>query len=330
MRAIAIRKWTFGTFATLCFKPGTQPSLAAFRRKTFPGVPAASALVRTERARVSLIRMSANPILVWTRVAIFFEAKLIEQSPHASKSSGVDDGQSSVNERQQDKAVGKRNVHVKPELEQALGGVLEMNILGCFDPIPHFGSDRFFGVVQVAIQRGQLLEQPVHPAVDPAQSVEGAGKTLKKWTQLTEIKIGQSRRLGFGFGFADERFDICLNLAPISGDALVDERFTREQQARRQKAANENPEKAAEDDHTKDDRQDGFKRAPWRREMDVEEENEKAKVTGVDMDLEPGGGANERKKSELFARVEKSQTEHDNEQKKARIHGGLSQRNLQD
>lgn len=112
MRAVAIWKRPFGTLATLCFKPGAQPAVAAFRRKTFPAVTAASALIRTERARMSLIRMSANPFLVRTRVAIFFEAKLIEQSPHASKSSGVDDGQSSVNERKQDKAVGKRNVHV--------------------------------------------------------------------------------------------------------------------------------------------------------------------------------------------------------------------------
>jgi hypothetical protein len=274
--------------------------------------------------------MSANPILVRTRVAIFFKAKLIEQSPHASKSSGVDDGQSSVNEGEQDKAVGKRNMHEKPELEQALGGILEVNILCSFDPVAHFGSDRFFGVVQVAIQRSQFLEQPVHPSVDPAQSVKGAGKVLKKWTQLTKIKIGQSGRLGFGFGFADERFDLYLNFAPVSGDALVDERFTREQQPRRQKPANENPKKAAENDHAKDGRKGDLKRAPWRREMDVDEENEKAKVTGVDVDLKPGGSANEWKKSQFFARVEKGQTEHDNEQKRARIHGGLAQRNLQD
>jgi hypothetical protein len=100
VRAVAIWERTFGALAALRFRTRAEPSIAAFRRKTFPGVTAASALIRTERARVSLIRMSTNPILVRTRVAIFFEAKLIEQSPHASKSSGVDDGQSSVNERE--------------------------------------------------------------------------------------------------------------------------------------------------------------------------------------------------------------------------------------
>ncbi len=153
MRAIAIRERTFGAFAPLRFTPRAEPAIAALRRKTFPGVTAAPALIRTERTWVPLIRMSANPILIRTRVAIFFEAKLIEQSPHGSKSSGVDEGQSSVNEREQNKAVGERNVHEKPELEQALRGILEVNILCGLDPIAHFGSDRFLGVVQVAIQR---------------------------------------------------------------------------------------------------------------------------------------------------------------------------------
>src|SRR6202023_4129119 len=132
--------------ASLRFRPRAKPAIPAFRRKTFSGVTAASALIRTERTRVSLIRMAANPILVRTRVAIFFEAKLIEQSPHASKSSGVDDGESSVNEREQNKAVGERNVHEKPQLEQALRGILEVNILCGLDPIAHFGGDRFLGV----------------------------------------------------------------------------------------------------------------------------------------------------------------------------------------
>ena len=143
MRAGAIRERTFRALAPLRFAARAEPAIAAFRRKTFAAVTAVPALIRTERTWVPLIRMSANPMLVRTRVAIFFETELIEQSPHASKFSGVDEGQGGVNKREQDKAVGERNVHKKPEFEQALRGILEVNILCGFDPIAHFGGNRF-------------------------------------------------------------------------------------------------------------------------------------------------------------------------------------------
>ena len=153
VRAVAIRERPFVAFTPLRIAARTKPAIAAFRRKTFSSVAAASAIVGTERAWMSLIRVPANPILIRTRVAIFFEAELIEQSPHASEFCGVHDGQGSVNKREQDKAVGKRNVHEEPKLKQALRGILKVNILRGFNPIAHFGGNRFFGIVQVAIQR---------------------------------------------------------------------------------------------------------------------------------------------------------------------------------
>jgi hypothetical protein len=145
--AVAIRERPFAAFPPLRVAARAKPAIAAFRRKTFSGVTAASALVGTERAWVSLIRVSANPSLVRPRVPIFFEAELIEQSPHASKFCGVGDGQGSVNQSEQDKAIRERNVHEEPELEQALRGILEVNILRGFNPITHFGGNRFFGIV---------------------------------------------------------------------------------------------------------------------------------------------------------------------------------------
>ena len=147
MCAVAVWERTLRASASLCFSPGADPAVAAFYRKTLSGVSAAAMFIRTERTRVSFIRVAANPILVWARVAIFFETEVIEQSPHVSKFSGVDEGQTGVNERDQDKTVGKRNVHEKPELEQALRGILEVNILCGFDPITHFNGDGLFGAV---------------------------------------------------------------------------------------------------------------------------------------------------------------------------------------
>ena len=62
----------------------------------------------------------------------------------------------------------------------------------------------------------------------------------------------------------------------------------------------------------------------------MEEENKKAKVAGVNVDLEPGGGTDEWKKRQFFARVEQGQAKHQSEQEKARIDGRFAQRNLQD
>jgi hypothetical protein len=153
VRAGAIRQRPHRAFATLRLAPRAVPTIATLCRKTFSGMPASAPVVRTKWTGMSFVRSSANPILVWTRVAIFLETELIKQAPHGSKFSRVDEGERAVDEREEDETVGKRNVHKKPEFQQALRGILEVNILRGLNPIAHLGGDQFFGVIQVAIER---------------------------------------------------------------------------------------------------------------------------------------------------------------------------------
>ena len=54
-----------------------------------------------------------------------------------------------MSEAEQNQAVGKRNVHKEPELEQSLRSILEIEIVLRLDPIAQLERDRFLALVQV-------------------------------------------------------------------------------------------------------------------------------------------------------------------------------------
>ena len=111
-------------------------------------------------------------------------------------------------------------------------------------------------------------------AARPAKSVKGVRPLREKIAQILHVKIADRRGLGLALGLADQILHLVLNAEAKRRNALVEERFTGARHSRRQVPADVEPEKTAQDNDTKNQRERAFEGAARNPKANVEEKNE--------------------------------------------------------